>query len=73
MFGVDNILSKCQNYYLALSLSESVTVTLLISVTLGNLQTTNVLTRTVLETSLLSMPRDERVLRTSSFEICIKL
>lgn len=72
-FGVDRILSKCWNCYLAFNLSESVTPTPLISDTLGNLYTINVLTKTVLETSLFSILRLVNEVSTSNFEICMKL
>lgn len=73
MFGVERILSKCWNYCLAFRRSESVTREPLISVTFGNRYTMNVRTRTVLDTSLFSMVRLFRVVRTSSFDICMKL
>ena len=69
MFGVESILSKCWNCYLALRRSLSVTATPFISVTLGNLYTINVLTRIVLETSLFSIVRHVSEVKTSSLEI----
>ena len=45
MLGVESILSKCWNYWRALSLSESVTGIELISVTLGKRYTMKVLTK----------------------------
>ena len=57
MVGVDKILSKCWNYYLALCLSESETLSPLISVTFGKRYTIKVLKRTVSETSLFSIER----------------
>lgn len=69
MLGVDRILSKYWNCYLAFNRSESVTELPLISTTFGNLYTIKVLTKTVFETSLFSIVKLPKVVKTSSFEI----
>ena len=67
--GVESILSKCWNCYLALYLSASTTAFSLMLVTLGNLYTIKVRNSVVFETSFLSILTEVSIVSASNFEI----